>query len=94
MSESGPERSTSAAAGWAVPGVGAGELADSDLMRELARLHDSRHETLRHGSDDALAMHTRRTGELEAEYLRRHPQREVDPERLRSGARGRAGQQP
>jgi len=71
------------------PGVSPGELGDDQLLRELGSLHDTRHTTLRHGSDDALETHTRRTRELEAEYLRRHPQREVDADRLRSGARDR-----
>ena len=66
-------------------------LAEDDLLRELAHLHETRFETLRHGSDDALAAHTARTRELEDEYLRRHPEREVDPQRLRSGARERSG---
>jgi hypothetical protein len=70
-------------------GVPPAELSEEDLLRELRHLHDTRHGTLRHGSPDALMMHTRRTGELEAEYQRRHPEREVDPERLRSGARER-----
>lgn len=64
-------------------GVDPTVLADEDLMRELASLHDTRHDTLRHGSDDALENHNRRMYELESEYLRRHPQREVDPARLR-----------
>lgn len=71
-------------------GVEPERLTDDDLLREMRRLHDTRHETLRHGSDDALDAHTARTGDLEAEYLRRFPQREVDPSRLRSGARERA----
>ncbi|EXG80739.1 DUF6158 family protein [Cryptosporangium arvum] len=83
MTISGEARSAGAT------GVGPGQLADEDLLRELLRLHEMRHETLRHGSDDALDAHTARTGELEAEYLRRFPQREVDPGRLRSGARSR-----
>lgn len=65
-----------------VPGEG---LTDEDLMRELAELHRTRNDTLRHGSDHALDNHTGRTAELEQEYLRRFPQREVDPERLRDG---------
>jgi len=63
------------------------ELDDEDLMRELESLHGTRHETLRHGSDDALAVHTDRTRELEEEYLRRRPGREVDPARTREGRR-------
>lgn len=73
-------------------GVPPGELAEKDLLRELRSLHDTRHDTLRHGSTDALTMHTRRTGELEAEYQRRHPEREVDPDRLRPGVREQADQ--
>ena len=68
-------------------GVPASDLADADLLRELSELHRTRTDTLRHGSDQALAEHSRRTRELEEEYLRRNPQREVDPERLRDGAR-------
>ena len=64
-------------------GVAPQELTDDDLVRELASLHRTRHDTFRHGSDDALAEHDRRTAELETEYLRRFPQREVDPSRLR-----------
>lgn len=70
-------------------GVPPQDLDDEELMTELRSLHDTRHDTLRHGSDDALSTHTRRTAELEAEYLRRWPQREVDPERTREGARAR-----
>ena len=35
-------------------GVDPGALSDDDLLRELASLHDTRHDTLRHGSDSAL----------------------------------------
>ena len=69
-------------------GVPAADLEEADLLRELAHLHETRHETFLHGSPDALDAHTGRTGELEAEYLNRHPERDVDPRRLRSGARG------
>jgi hypothetical protein len=77
-----------AASGPGTTGVPAGDLAEEDLLRELAHLHATRHETFLHGSADALEAHTNRTTELEAEYLRRHPEREVDPRRLRAGARG------
>ena len=70
-------------------GVDPERLSTEELLRELRSVHDTRHETFRHGSDDALEHHTRRTGELENEYLRRFPEREVDPERLRDGARAR-----
>ena len=71
-------------------GVDPTSLSDDDLLRELGHLHETRTETLRHGSDDALHAHTERTKALEEEYLRRHPAREVDPERLREGARARS----
>lgn len=64
-------------------GVPARDLPDEDLLRELAAIHRTRHDTLRHGSDQALAHHTERMIELEADYLRRHPTREIDPSRLR-----------
>ncbi|TDD13412.1 DUF6158 family protein [Nonomuraea diastatica] len=71
-------------------GIDAGELNDDDLVRELRQLHATRSETFFHGSDDALATHTSRTHELETEYLRRYPEREIDPMRLREGARQRS----
>jgi Family of unknown function (DUF6158) len=64
-------------------GVKPADLSDEDLVRDLASLHETRHDTLRHGSDAALEHHNRRLTELEAEYLRRFPEREVDPARLR-----------
>ena len=66
-----------------VLGVPPGSLTDDDLLRELSSLHGTRHDTFRHGSGDALTNHTRRTDELEREYLRRFPDREIDPVRLR-----------
>lgn len=63
-------------------GIDPAGLADYDLFRELASLHRTRLQTLRHGPEAALANHLRRTGELESEYLSRYPDREVDPGRL------------
>ncbi len=63
-------------------GIDPAGLADDDLFRELASLHRTRLQTLRHGPEAALANHVRRTGELEGEYLSRYPDREVDPARL------------
>jgi Family of unknown function (DUF6158) len=71
-----------------VPGVPPEDLPESDLLRELEHLHHTRHDTFLHGSADALHAHINRTAELEQEYLRRHPEREVDPARTRAGARG------
>ena len=75
-------------------GVDPAQLDEDDLLRELKHLHETRTDTLLHGSDSALHEHTERMRELEAEYLRRHPDRDVDPERLRAGARERSGQEP
>jgi len=73
-------------------GVDPAALTDRDLLRELRQLHETRHDTFLFGSDDALGMHTSRTVELEAEYVRRHPGRRVSAERLRDGARKRSVQ--
>jgi hypothetical protein len=70
-------------------GVPAADLSEADLLRELASLHRTRHETLLHASSQALQHHSERTSSLELEYLRRHPERDIDPERLRAGARER-----
>ncbi len=70
-------------------GVPAADLADADLFRELYELYRTRLDALRHGSENALSTHTARMMELETEYLSRFPEREVDPERLREGARQR-----
>ena len=67
-------------------GVEPTALDTEDLMRELGHLHDTRNDALRHGSEAALTHHTRRMAELEQEYLRRFPEREVDPQRLRDGS--------
>ncbi|WP_343953656.1 DUF6158 family protein [Nonomuraea longicatena] len=64
-------------------GIDPRTLTEEDLLRELRHLHKTRHETFLHGPDDALAHHTSRTSVLEAEYLRRHPVRDIDPNRLR-----------
>lgn len=69
-------------------GVSARDLAEADLIRELVHLHQTRHDTFLHGSPGALREHSDRLKALEEEYLRRHPEREVDPARTRSGARG------
>ena len=65
-------------------GIDPAALSDEELMRELSRVHSTRNDTLRHGSEAALDNHTRRTDELEAEYLKRFPRREIDPSRLRA----------
>ncbi len=74
-------------------GISAQALDDDRLERELRSLHETRVDTLLHGSPDALAHSTARIIELEREYLARRPGRDVDPDRLRAGARARTGQQ-
>jgi hypothetical protein len=58
-------------------GVAASDLSDDELVRELASLHRTRHDALRHRPGAALGHRDRRSHELEAEYLRRFPEREV-----------------
>lgn len=70
-------------------GIDAGQLDESVLMHELEQIHRTRHDTLLHGSAEALDRHTSRMAELEEEYLRRHPQRQVIAGRTRLGARAR-----
>ena len=70
-------------------GIHPAALPDGDLFRELRHINETRLETLRHASARALATHSSRTEALEREYLRRFPRREVNPERLRAGARAR-----
>ncbi len=72
-----------------VTGVAPANLDEADLERELAQLHRTRHETFLHGSTQALQHHSERTAELELEYLRRHPEREIDDQRLRDGVQPR-----
>ena len=74
-------------------GIPAGQLADDDLERELAHLHETRHDTFLSGSPDALKHHTDRMFELEAEFARRFPDRVTpDPLRMRDTSRQAAGQ--
>ncbi len=69
-------------------GIDGRELSDEELLRELGSLYRTRMDTLRHAPEAALATHLARTTDLEAEYLRRWPRREVDPHRLRDGGDG------
>jgi hypothetical protein len=64
-------------------GIPAAALSNHDLHRELASLHRTRHDTFVHGSEHALANHDQRSRELEVEFLRRFPERDPDPRRLR-----------
>jgi len=74
-------------------GIAPDELADDDLRREVSHLHETRHETLLHGSESALRAHTERMLALEQEFLRRFPQDSApDPQRTRAGSREHAGQ--
>ncbi|GGO95294.1 DUF6158 family protein [Wenjunlia tyrosinilytica] len=75
-------------------GIDPERLDDEVLIRELEQIHRTRHETLLYGTDNALKAHSRRMLALEAEYLRRHPERQVVSSRTRDGSRARAGQTP
>lgn len=70
-------------------GIDPRELSDAELLRELQTIHRTRHDTLLHAPQDALAAHSVRMAELESEYLRRHPDRQITPGRTREGARAR-----
>jgi len=70
-------------------GIDPGDLSEEELLRELESLHSTRHTTLLHGPAEALRRHTERMAELEDEYVRRNPERDVDPDRTRNGARAR-----
>ena len=74
-------------------GVDPRQLDDADLTRELTHLYQTRHDTLRGGSEDALNAHTARMLALEEEFLRRFPAGGApDPMRTRAGSRRAAGQ--
>ncbi|GGX73075.1 DUF6158 family protein [Streptomyces minutiscleroticus] len=70
-------------------GADPARLDDHELLRELESLHRTRHDTFLYGSQDALNAHTRRSVELEREYVRRNPGRLVSANRTREGARAR-----
>jgi hypothetical protein len=75
-------------------GVPAGELSDEDLRRDVRRLHETRHETMLNGTEDAFEAHTRRMLGLEQEFLRRFAADSApDPARTRAGSRDQAGQE-
>lgn len=76
--------------GMTMTGVDPDRLDDQQLMKELETIHRTRHDTLLHGSNDALRAHNDRMAQLEGEYLRRNPRRFVSPGRTREGARERA----
>lgn len=56
-------------------GIPGADLSDDDLDRELRHVHEKRHDIFVDGTAEQLRNLTRRTGELEDEYLRRFPDR-------------------
>jgi hypothetical protein len=65
-------------------GIAPENLDDDDLDRELAHLHETRHDTFLNGTEDALETHTTRMLALEAEFRRRFPDRTTPaPSRVR-----------
>ena len=69
-------------------GIPPDQLADNDLRRELAHLHETRHDTVLGGSESALETHTRRMLALEQEFIRPFPE-DAAPEPLRTRAGSR-----
>ncbi len=59
-------------------GIPARELSDEDLSRDLAHVHEKRHEMFLDGAADQFRNNVLRMDELEAEYVRRFPDRVVD----------------
>lgn len=73
-------------------GIAPAQLDDDDLRRELAHLHETRHDTLLGGSESALTTHTERMLALEHEFILRFPAEGApDPRRTRAGSREDAG---
>ncbi|MGA8112984.1 MAG: DUF6158 family protein [Actinocatenispora sp.] len=68
-------------------GIDPTTLNVEDVLRELESLYQTRLDAMRFGADHAWHEHTHRMDELEREYLRRFPEREIDPARLRGGDR-------
>lgn len=67
-----------------MPGVAPEDLSDDELDRDVGHLHETRHATFLNGTADALTAHTERMLALEAEFLRRFPDRTApDPARVR-----------
>ena len=74
-------------------GIEPSRLTDEVLRREMQHLHDTRHDTVLGGSEDALTAHTQRMLALEEEFLKRFPgEGAPDPLRTRAGSRRAAGQ--
>ena len=74
-------------------GVDPRQLSDDDVVREVTRLHETRHEAMRGASESAFEAHTERMLALEQEYMRRFPEDAApDPLRTPAGAREDAGQ--
>ena len=74
-------------------GIEPSRLTDEVLRREMEHLHETRHQTVVDGSEDALKAHTERMLALEEEFVRRFPDEAApDPRRTRAGSRRAAGQ--
>lgn len=59
-------------------GIPAAELSDDELSADLSRVHEKRHDMFLQGAADQFRNNVLRSAELEAEYLRRFPERVVD----------------
>jgi hypothetical protein len=75
-------------------GVPPQQLTDDDLRREVTRLHETRHEVMLNGSQDAYETHTQRMLNLEQEFFRRFPEASApESRRTRAGSRDEVGQE-
>jgi uncharacterized protein DUF6158 len=59
-------------------GIPAEQLSDEDLERELAHVHEKRHDIFVDGTADQLRNHSARTRQLEQAYLNRFSDRVKD----------------
>lgn len=59
-------------------GIPAQDLSDDDLGRDLEQVYAKRYDMFRHGAADQFRNNVQRMAELEAEYVRRFPDRVTD----------------
>ena len=73
-------------------GIPASELSDEDLERELAHVHEKRHDIFLTGSADQLANNVARMRELEQAWLERFGEKTDDAEQKVQALDAGAGQ--
>jgi hypothetical protein len=75
-------------------GVPARSLSDDDLRRELAQLKMKQAEIMATGTTDQKANHTKRTAELEEEFLNRFSPERQEMAEQSTAATDRHGEDP